>query len=138
MPKEIPETVRLLLREGYLGIAKRKPPEGVTRRENACLVIQRQFPKYFKDMLLEHVDDLLHMPSEQVVNHMVRRFTCPRCGHGKNLTVIPKGSDDDGRLLAGYDIYCTTPDTDSILFSKCWYHLGRNVKYGDDKWLRQK
>lgn len=134
MPKEIPEAIRLFLREYYLGVAKRvRPHKGITRIVNACKVIQKQFPRYFKGLLLEQIDDILHLPSEDECKEMVKGFTCPRCGSGDHLIVSVKGSDDDGIPMAGYDVYCTAPDNG--VFSKCWYHLTRKEKYGMEKWI---
>ena len=130
MTKTIPEAVRLFLRKHYLSIAKRvTPPKGTTRRDNASLILQNQFPRYFKGMQLEEVDDILHMPSEETVKKMISDLICKRCGHGDNLVVSVKGSDDNGIPMSGYDIYCTTPDRESTVYTKCWYHLGRSEKY---------
>jgi hypothetical protein len=130
MARPIPELMRLEIRGYYLKIVKQKStPKNYkgTRREYACEVLREQFPRYFKGMTLEEVHTILYLPSESEVKDIIDNLICPRCGHNKNLKVEPKGANEDGVPQSGYDIYCTTPD-DSLMFSKCWYHLGRKEK----------
>jgi hypothetical protein len=128
MPKPIPEEMRLEIRSYYLGIVKRtSAPTGITRRENACNILQAQFPRYFKGMSTEEVHMILYLPSKQECKDILKGLACPRCGHGNNLIIEPKGANDDGVPQTGYDIYCTTPNSGKV-FSRCWYHLGRDKK----------
>lgn len=131
MPKSIPEAMRLEIRDYYQKMVKRvriSKWKGVTRRENACHILQEQFPRYFKGLSIEEVHILLYMPSKEDVELILKDAICPRCGHGDNLKLEPKGANDDGVPQSGFDIYCTSPERNSTIFSKCWYHLGRSEK----------
>ncbi len=129
MPKPIPEAMRLEIRGYYKRMVKRvKVPEGITRRENACAILRAQFPRYFRGMTIEDVHIILYLPSEEEIKKIISNLICPRCGHGDDLILESKGANDDGVPQTGYDIYCTAPDTVSTIFSRCWYHLGRDEK----------
>lgn len=129
MPKPIPEAMRLEIRSYYQKMVKRmKIPKETTRRESACSILQIQFPRYFRGMTIEEVHIILYLPSEEEIKKIISNLICPRCGHGDDLILEPKGANDDGVPQTGYDIYCTAPDTVSTIFARCWYHLGRDEK----------
>ena len=129
MTKPIPEAMRLRLREYYLGMVRRvKAKIGMSRRVSACDTLGKQFPRYFKGMTIGDIHTILYLPSEEECREEVAKHICPRCGHGDNLVMESRGSNEYGSPQSGYDIYCTTPDTESTTFSKCWYHLAREEK----------
>lgn len=87
-----------------------------------CKKIREMIPQ-IAHLSLQEVNYIAMMLTPEEMKRKIGRRTCPNCGHGENLVIEPIGGNRDDKPSRGYDIYCTTPTPQDVIFSRCWYHF---------------